>query len=260
VAGGVRRSRVTRPPALGGLQAVTALQMAEVDRRAVACFDLSLVQMMENAGRALARVARERFFEGHAGAGRVAVLAGPGGNGGGAMVAARRLAGWGARVHVFATAEGATMAPVTARQARTLRSFGVPWTVVAGGAESGWPAASGFDLVLDGLLGYGGRGEPRGAVHDAMAWAFDTGAPVLSLDLPSGLDATSGCAAATAIRASATVTLAALKTGLTVAASALHVGELYLADIGVPAAAYDGLVDTAAAAAWFLDDDVVRVR
>lgn len=251
---------MTRPPAIAGYPAVTALQMAEVDRRAVECFDLSLVQMMENAGRALARVARERFFEGHAGAGRVAVLTGPGGNGGGAMVAARRLAGWGARVQVFGAAGGAKLAPVTARQARTLRAFGVPWTDVGDGAGRRWPEGSGFDLVLDGLLGYGGRGEPRGAVLDAMAWASDSGAPVLSLDLPSGLDATSGCAASTTIRASATVTLAALKTGLTIAASALHVGELYLADIGIPAAAYDGIADTGTAAAWFLDDDVVRVR
>ncbi|MBW6457080.1 MAG: hypothetical protein K0A98_14460, partial [Trueperaceae bacterium] len=95
--------------------AVTAEQMAEVDRRAMQVYLISLPQMMENAGRALARVARERFFEGHAGAARVAVLAGRGGNGGGAMVAARRLAGWGARVHVLATADEEAMAPVTAQ-------------------------------------------------------------------------------------------------------------------------------------------------
>ena len=244
---------------LAGYASVTAEQMAEVDRRAVEDFGLSLVQMMENAGRALARVARERFFEGHAAAGRVAVLAGPGGNGGGAMVAARRLAGWGARVQVFATADLASMAPVTARQARTLRAFGL---TLAGPADAdrAWPAPSGFDLVLDGLLGYGGRGEPRGAVRDAMAWALDAGAPVLSLDLPSGLEATRGVAAASTMRAAATVTLAAVKTGLTIAGTSAHVGDLYLADIGIPASAYEGLIDPAEAAAWFLDDDVVQVR
>lgn len=69
------------PP--NSLPAVTAAQLLEVDRRAVDRFELALIQMMENAGRALARVARERFLAGATGTGRMVVLAGPGGNGGG---------------------------------------------------------------------------------------------------------------------------------------------------------------------------------
>ena len=249
-----------REAALGAHMAVTAEQMREVDRRAVSVYQVSLPQMMENAGRALARVARERFFEGHAGGARVAVLAGRGGNGGGAMVAARRLAGWGARVHVLAIADEAEMAPVTAQQARTLRAFGTRLTAVGEAGLCQAPAASEFDLVLDGLLGYGGLGEPRGLVRDAIAWATDAATPVLTLDLPSGLDATTGRPAAATIRAGVTVTLAAPKTGLAVTASAAHVGELYLADIGIPAEAYGGILDIAAASEWFVEDDVVRLR
>ncbi len=249
-----------REAGLGIHAAVTAEQMAEVDRRAIHVYQMSLVQMMENAGRALARVAREHFFEGHAGAARVAVLAGRGGNGGGAMVAARRLAGWGARVHVLATADEAAMPPVTAQQARTLRAFGVRLTTLGDAGLRDAPVASEFDLVLDGLLGYGGRGEPRGVARDAIAWAADAAAAVLALDLPSGLDATTGHPAAATVRAGATVTLAAPKTGLAVPASAAHVGELYLADIGIPAEAYGGMLDVAAVAEWFDEDDVVRLR
>ncbi|MBW6455677.1 MAG: NAD(P)H-hydrate epimerase, partial [Trueperaceae bacterium] len=200
------------------------------------------------------------FFEGHAGAARVAVLAGRGGNGGGAMVAARRLAGWGARVHVLATADEEAMAPVTAQQARTLRAFGVRLTTLGDGDLRRLHAASEFDLVVDGLLGYGGRGEPRGVVRDAIGWATEAATAVLALDLPSGLDATTGHAAATTVRAGATVTLAAPKTGLLAPASAAYVGELYLADIGIPAQAYAGLISVAAAAEWFVEDDVVRLR
>ena len=249
-----------REAALGAHMAVTAEQMREVDRRAVSVYQVSLPQMMENAGRALARVAREHFFEGHAGGARVAVLAGTGGNGGGAMVAARRLAGWGARVHVLATADEAAMAPVTAQQARTLRAFGVRLVKLGDGDRREAPAASDFDLVLDGLLGYGGLDEPRGMVRDAIAWVANAATAVLALDLPSGLDATTGHPAATTVRASATVTLAAPKTGLAAPASAVHVGELYLADIGIPAEAYGGILDVAAVGEWFVEDDVVRLR
>ncbi|MFN2322749.1 MAG: NAD(P)H-hydrate epimerase [Trueperaceae bacterium] len=239
--------------------AVTAAQMLEVDRRAVERYELALVQMMENAGRALARVARERFLQREGGAGRVVVLAGPGGNGGGAMVAGRRLAGWGARVRVIATAAPDAMAPVTARQARTLAAFGVHVTAVGAADAEPWPDAADVDLVLDGLLGYSGRGEPRGAIRDAIRWASDVEAPVLALDVPSGVDATSGAVATVSIRASATVTLAAPKTGLLRPSATAHVGALYLADLGIPAAAYEGLLDPAVVATWFVADDVVVV-
>lgn len=250
---------MTRPPAAGRFAAVTAKQMAEIDRRAMEHYHLSLPQMMENAGRALARVARERFFEGHVGAGRVTVLAGPGGNGGGALVAARRLAGWGARVQVVASADPEHMAPVTAQQARTVRAFGIEWCGAPGVAEASWPAPAAADLILDGLLGYGGSGEPRRGVRDALAWALADGAPVLALDVPSGVDATHGWPASLAVRADATVTLAAVKTGLRTPEATVHVGELYLADIGIPAAAFEGLLDVRTAADWFVEDDVVRV-
>jgi NAD(P)H-hydrate epimerase len=75
-----------------GFSTVTAADMAEVDRRAVDVYGVLIIQMMESAGRALARVAQERFLDDST-ARRVRVLAGSGGNGGGAMVAARRLHG-----------------------------------------------------------------------------------------------------------------------------------------------------------------------
>jgi len=251
---------VIREAPLVSDMAVTAEQMAEVDRRAMQVYRISLPQMMENAGRALARVAREHFFEGHAGGARVAVLAGRGGNGGGAMAAARRLAGWGARVHVLAMADEAAMAAVTAEQARTLRAFGVRLTTLGDGDRRQAPTVSDFDLVLDGLLGYGGLGEPRGGVRDAIAWVANAATAVLALDLPSGLDATTGHPASATVRASATVTLAAPKTGLAAPASLAHVGELYLADVGIPAEAYGGILDVAVVGEWFVEDDVVRLR
>ena len=82
-------------PIAGGFPAIDAPGMTEVDLLMVHSYAIALPQMMENAGRALAIVARRRYLPGDLGGRHVAVLAGSGGNGGGAMVAARRLAGCG---------------------------------------------------------------------------------------------------------------------------------------------------------------------
>jgi NAD(P)H-hydrate epimerase len=96
-----------------------------------------------------------------------------------------------------------------------------------------------IDLVIDALIGYSLRGSPRGRAAELIRWANGSGDPVLSLDLPSGLDATSGEASDPCVRASATMTLALPKTGLRSAPD--HVGDLYLADISVPPLVYDML-------------------
>ncbi len=72
-------------------------QMGEVDRAMIEDYGISLVQMMENAGRNLAQLARQRFLDGEPSGRRILVLAGAGGNGGGGLVCARRLHNWGGR-------------------------------------------------------------------------------------------------------------------------------------------------------------------
>ena len=87
----------------GDVPYITTEQMIEVDRAMIEDFGIDLVRMMENAGRSLAHLARERFLDGDPRGNRVVVLAGTGGNGGGALVAARRLHSYGASVTVYAT-------------------------------------------------------------------------------------------------------------------------------------------------------------
>ena len=182
---------------------------------------IELKQMMENAGRNLARLSFLRFRPS-----RVVVLAGPGGNGGGGLVAARHLANWGIEISVVLGKERDELGPVPAHQLDVLDRMGVP-TV----AEP--PVA---DLVIDALIGYSLRGNPRGRSADLIEWTADQDAPVLSLDTPSGLDVTTGAPGRPSISAAATLTLAAPKTGLLEADT---VGDLYLADISVPPAVYD---------------------
>ena len=90
-------------------------------------------------------------------------------------------------------------------------------------------------LVIDGLVGYSLRGDPRLETAGLIRWANESGNDILALDVPSGLEATTGQVMNPAIRPTATMTLALPKTGLRRTGVA---GELYLADIGVPPELY----------------------
>ena len=235
---------------------VSADQMREVDRLAIDEFGITLFQMMENAGRALARLARERFLDGDARGKRVLVLAGPGGNGGGGLVCARNLHNWNADVRVLATAPPEAMGEVPRHQLRILDAIGVP-TVVATPEAARLPEA---DLIVDALIGYSLRGAPSEAEAALVRAANQHRAPVLALDVPTGVDATTGEVAGDALRADATLTLALPKTGLRAAAAQEYVGELYLADISIPAELYTRPSLGIEVGPLFASDDIVRLR
>jgi NAD(P)H-hydrate epimerase len=199
-------------------------QMRQVDRLLVEEVGITLEQLMENAGRNLALLARV-LLGGDAHGRPVAVLAGPGGNGGGAMVAARHLAVAGAQVRVLLAQPPERLAPVTGRQHDILRRMGLDLQV-------GGPALGQADLVLDGLLGYSQAGPPRD--HMARLIQATAGRRVLALDVPSGLELATGRLHTPHVVAEATMTLAAPKQALRSPGAAVAVGALYLADISVP--------------------------
>lgn len=234
---------------------LTTSQMVEVDRTMIEEYGIALLQMMENAGRALAHLARERFLGGDPRGRHIVALAGTGGNGGGALVAARRLHAYGASVTVVTTRNAPAFSPVPAHQLGILRKIGLP--VHEGSVPNGLSTA---DLVIDGLIGYSLRGGPRGTAATLIRWANDQPGPVLALDLPSGLDSTSGHVHAPAMRATATLTLALPKTGLDHPQAAAYVGELYLADIGVPPALYAGAGLGLTVGPLFATADILRLR
>ncbi len=206
-------------------------QMREVDRIMVDELGISLVRMMENAGRNLADLARH-LLGGDLSGSPVAVLAGPGGNGGGGLVAARHLAAGGARVAIALARGEGEFAPVPAEQLAIAHRLDIP---ISGGPDAlGAPA-----LVIDALLGYGQRGEPRAATAELIRWS--SGRRVLALDVPSGLEVAAGRLRSPHIAAEATMTLAAPKTALAAANASRALGRLFLADISVPARVYDRL-------------------
>lgn len=234
---------------------VTAEQMRTVDRLATEEYRLHLLQMMENAGRHLAHLARERFLNGELGGETVLVLCGGGGNGGGGLVAARRLHSWGANVRVGTAISPGDYTGVPAHQMALLRRLDLSVRQI--GPEDDLPEA---DLLLDALIGYGLEGDPRDDMADLIYQVLWHGAPVLSLDVPSGLDATTGVPSETTVHAEATLTLALPKCGLDAPAAQSAVGDLYLGDIGIPPALYDDLDLGADLTGLFAQQDLLRLR
>lgn len=177
--------------------------------------------LMERAGAAAAEVAAAMCGE----RGRpIAVLAGPGNNGGDAFVAARLLRAGYHDVHVVFAGKAGRL-PRDAADAH--RAFMAAGGVVVEELPRD-PA-----LVVDGLLGIGLTRAPEGRIADLILRANASGAPVLALDVPSGLDATTGRAHAPCIRASATATFIALKPGLLTADGPDQCGEVSVHPLGL---------------------------
>ena len=214
------------------LPVVTPEQMAAVDRAMSEQLAIDLRQVMETAGQAVARFARERFLASDPIGKRVTLLCGNGGNGGDGFVAARILQGWGAHVTVIAVRPRAELTGVASQQAEILERCGIP--VQPPDAEFD-PQS---DLVIDALLGFSLRGDPRGAYADLIRCSNAREAPVLAVDLPSGLNGASGEPLDPCIRATATLTLGLPKTGLLAATAKPYVGSLTVADVSIPLAAY----------------------
>lgn len=243
------------PMAHESIPFVDTKQMIEVDRAMMEDYKIGLIQMMENAGRNLAHLARERFLDGDPRDHRIIVLAGTGGNGGGALVCARRLHNYGADVRVFIAKPDADFAPVPGHQLDILRCMNVPVSL-AGEIDSEETAV----LIVDGIIGYSLQGSPRGTAATLIQWANSQPTPILALDAPSGLDATTGTVFKPAIQATVTMTLALPKAGLLSDNVTHQVGELYLADISVPPALYASPTLQIPVGPIFATSDIVRIR
>jgi len=192
-------------------------------------FGLGILQMMENAGRNLA----ENVMDMLGGtSGEVTVLAGSGGNGGGGLCCARHLHNRGFRVWVVLSKEAAILSGAARNQLQILQSAGVQ-PVDPSQAEDVICRAQ---IVVDALIGYSLRGTPQGRAAELIDLCNQHAARVLSLDVPSGLDATTGEAPGPVVHPERTLTLALPKTGLQRVP-----GDLYLADIGIPPEVYHRL-------------------
>lgn len=217
-------------PSVREVVSATAAQMAETDRIASEELGIPLELLMENASHQIATAAR-LFLGGVAGK-RIVAFAGGGHNGGDALGALRHLSGWGAEVRAVLSAPPERMRPLARQQHDILSNLEV--TQDRAGSDDA-------DLLIDGLLGYSVSGPPRDAVADLIRSANASRLPILAVDLPSGLHPDTGEPLGVTIRAALTVTLALPKRGLMTTRSHALVGDLLLADIGIPPEAFDRL-------------------
>jgi NAD(P)H-hydrate epimerase len=217
--------------------------MREADRAASEQYGIPSILLMERAGLATARRILARYPD----EGVATILVGKGNNGGDGMVVARHLAEEGWTVAVIlgagappATADGALMTKI----ASAVGIVGVPF-------DSAAPPPEG--VVVDALLGTGAGGAPRGTIAEVIAWAAQAEGPVVSCDVPSGVDADTGDVPGLAIEADLTTTYHGDMPGLHVAPGRLAAGEVEVIDIGIPSGA------AVEVAGWLAGADAAQV-
>lgn len=240
----------------------TAAQMAEADRVASTDLGIPLEVLMENAAHQVAVAAR--VLLGSVQGRSIAAVCGSGNNGGDALGALRHLHNWGATVEAYVAAPAERLRPLAALQYELLTRLGVPLHLSTDiDLRPLLPRLRTHDLLLDGLLGYSAKGAPRGEIARLIQAMYAGGRQggILAVDLPSGIDPDTGTnMSATpmgAVPAALTVTLALPKPGLLADDARRFVGELVLADIGIPAEAYGALgIDTRR---LFAEGDLVRI-
>ena len=193
-----------------------AAAMRAIDAWAIGERGVASLELMERAGEAVATEAARMAPQG-----LITVLAGKGNNGGDGLVAARLLREGGREVAVLLTGEPAGDA------LHNLERLPGPSPLAL---ATGMPAAT--VLVIDALLGTGATGAPHGQIAEAIA--MSNAAPVLAVDVPSGVDASTGEVAGVAVHAQATVTFHAAKPGLAIEPGRAHAGRVVVVDIGIP--------------------------
>jgi NAD(P)H-hydrate epimerase len=212
------------------LGSLTPEEASRLDAAAVG-LGIDIAQLMEVAGFQVARCAWRMLGRR---AGRIHVVAGRGHNGGDGIVAARHLAGWGCTVSAGVLGDPDALDSLIVRQCAAAAGAGVTVRVskrvgdVLGRIDDAV-------IVVDALLGTGLREPPRSAHAEVILALRGT---ILSVDVPSGIDAGTGGAPGVAVRAHTTCTLAGMKRGLWNAAARAHTGEIVVADIGMPERAW----------------------
>jgi hydroxyethylthiazole kinase-like uncharacterized protein yjeF len=207
------------------IELLTNVQMAQADRLAIAG-GVAGMTLMENAGRAVADAVAARLPPG----GLVAIVAGPGNNGGDGFVAGRLLAARGCSVRLALVGDAAKLKGDAAEAARRF-----------GGAIA--PASpqilDGAAVVVDALFGAGLDRPVAGPARAMIAAMNACGAAVVAVDLPSGINGSTGAVMGLAVEAAETVTFFRRKPGHVLLPGRLHCGRIQVADIGIPAQMLD---------------------
>ncbi len=216
------------------MRVLNAAQMREADRQTIDEIGIPSMVLMENAGRqvvAALEAAYDDLQDRH-----VAVLCGPGNNGGDGFVVARTLHQRGVDVSIFVLVATSAIKGDARQNVEILGRLGL--TVVEIADEQAWELhfseISACDLIVDAIFGTGLRGPVAGMLETVVADINGSGIPVTAIDLPTGLSADRAEPLGDCIRAGLTVTLAAPKLPLVLPPGESQAGNIVVADIGIP--------------------------
>lgn len=215
--------------------------MALVDKLAVEKYNLQIKQMMENAGRNMARFVMDKFHPK-----RVLVLFGKGNNGGDGVAAARHLIMYGVKVDLISASPLNQVNKETKHQLSILKKAGIKPKKKASGK---------YDVIIDSLLGYNIKGNPRGKYAELINLANDLNKKhksiIVSFDIPSGMNPNSGKCYKPCIDSDYVLTLALPKKGMK------NLKNVYLGSLGIPNHLYESI--GIKVRNIFEKDDVVKV-
>jgi len=216
------------------MRLVTGTEMKKLDAWAVGEFGIPSLLLMENAGAAVARKAREILR--NAADRQIVVLAGKGNNGGDALAAARHLHEMGAEVRLFLLFDPGEFSGPALDNWSLIEKLGIKWHLL-NDENSNYLLKlrlNQCELVLDGIFGTGFKGAPSENITRVINAVNESTCPVLAIDIPSGLEADTGQVRGSCIRATHTVTLAWAKRGLVLFPGRTYTGEMEVAGISLP--------------------------
>lgn len=229
----------------------TASEMAQLDRTTIEEIGIPGIVLMENAGRGAAAFYQEVYPD--LMTRRIAIVAGSGNNGGDGFVLARLFHERGANVRVICLKPPEKLRGDALTNFQVVQNLGVPVFI--------WQENDDFnrqlqwiketDVIVDAILGTGLNSEVRGLFRDVIEAINGLKIPVLAVDVPSGLDASTGRVLGTAIRAEATATFGLPKVGQLVEPGEQYVGRLEVVDIGIPST----VMETSNIQRWWLQQD-----
>ncbi len=208
------------------VKSVSVRKMQEMDRKAIEEIGIPSIVLMENAGRCVSEIAMDMLGPGSRK--RVAIFCGTGNNGGDGFVAARHLTRRGIEVSVLIVGEKVR---IKNDSRINLGILGKTGTEIR---EIDSPVDLDMDLVIDAIFGIGLKGKVKEPAKGIIAGLNKNNAPIISVDVPSGLDADTGEVLGKAIKATKTVTMQFPKKGFCINQGPEHVGEVVAVDIGIP--------------------------
>jgi len=213
------------------MRVLTGREMVALDARAAVEYGLPGLVLMENAGREVATVVRNRYGP----TCRVGIVCGPGNNGGDGLVAGRHLYLEGHPVEIWLAAGDDAYRGDALTNLTIARSMGISLRRIPDGEnEALAEALRGADVIVDAFFGTGFSGIPRPAAAACLRAMNEAGRPVVAVDIPSGVEADTGALRGEAVRAAITVTFALPKLGCLLYPGAGYCGELVVVPISLP--------------------------